>query len=1184
MDKKAIKTFAVWARKHLMKEVSDVIDYLQVDNPTYTPATTSGNISSSSTYFMSEQWKKQREELTKQIKDKWKENLVEEIAYSWFNRFIALRFMEVNKYLSFWPNILSWEDFKWWEPEILNKINTVDVWLNKDLFWEYLDRNDRDWLYKQIIIKVCNELNNKLPFMFERIDDYTELFFPKNLFYQNSFLKRLVNDIPVEDWQQVEIVGWLYQYYISEKKDEVFELFFKRKAKISKESIPAATQIFTSEWLVKYIVENSVWKTWLESFPDSELKNKRKYLVETQSNNESNKISSPEDITVLDPAMWSWHILVYAFEVLYDIYKSFGYQDSKIPKLIIEKNLYWLEIDERAKQLACFALTMKARKYNKNLFDESIQINLLTIEESKECWDIEKEKYPNLSYLCKSFLDAKTYGSLIRISEFDKELCIKEYEQIKKNATLFNNYIIEKLPHFIQQAELLYKVYDCVVSNPPYMWSWKMNKQLAEYLKKNYPDTKSDLFSAFIERCLDFTKVSGYASMITMQSWMFLSSYEKLREHILSNKKIDNILHLWAYAFQEMRDHVFWVLFTIKNHNSWIQNSWIYIRLVDFMSENLKKRIFLDMNKTKQINCYLNEEILKNSDKKYIGKGLKSTPKLYYTQNQSNFKSIPWTPIAYWVSDRVREIFEKSESLWEIAEPKQWLASSDNNRFRRNWSEVNFSHIWFNWYKNESKRFPYNSWGDFRKYYWNQDYIINRKNNWYEIKNCFNNKWKLASRPQNTQYYFSKSISWSKISSSKLSMRYYQSWFIFDVAGCSIFMKKWKEENSLYILWILNSNVILKILSSISPTLNYEVWQVSSLPIIFPNSQETKDQIDKLTQQNIDISKEEWDSRETSWDFQQNELVRLNSDNSIQTAVDNYKSYRKEKFFQQHRNEEELNRLFIEIYWLEDEMSPDIDLEDITLLKEEKEIKDWKLEFQEDVLVKQLISYWIGVILWRYSLDMHWLAFAGWEFDRSKYNKFKPDDDWIIPVLSEEYFSDDIVSRFKEFIRVSFWDDKLQENLEYIADILWKKWNETSLQTIRRYFIKDFYKEHVKTYKKRPIYWMFSSWESFNAIMYLHRYNKTTLSKLRIDYLHKFQSSLEQGKQRVENDITREEDSKKKNQLDKKRLSLIKQLEELRKYDEILKDLSDRQIELDLDDWVKVNYWKLQDLLEDIKL
>ncbi len=1134
-----------------MSEAIGQLKYLRVDSPDELPFLVKNGVQVRDIIFLEWTPKSQRESLIARVKEVGGDQVqvAEEIAYLWFNRFIALRYMEVNNFLSFGTRVVSSSDSSKNEPDIIaNAQHLSGLPLKEEKIYEFLDKSDKSGLYKYVMIAVCNSLHKELPFMFEKIADYSELLFPENLLSSGGFLDLLVHEVDEADWKEVEILGWLYQYYISEKKDLVFAEMKNENKKISKENIPAATQLFTPKWIVKYMVENSVGKTWLESHPNPELQAKWKYYIPSEGAVVATKNLSPEDISVLDPAMGSGHILVYAFEVLHDIYMSAGYLETEIPRLILEKNLFGLEIDDRAWQLACFAVCMKARKYDRRILKEPIVLNLCSVQEIRGFEGVvEPILYPNLSQLCVAFRDGKLLGSLVVLKGIDWSEVDAEFEKFKQENAFER--LVQELPRIIEQARIMEKKFSCVVSNPPYMGAGGMDKDLAEYLKKQYPDTKSNLFSAFMERNFGFSKSDGLISMITMDSWMFLSSFEVMRKSILEEKTILSMAHLWTRAFKEISGEVVQsTAFTLRNefHS---ENEWVYVRLVDIKDADRKATEFVTWN-------------------------------YRFIQKQNNFSSIPGSPIAYWITNNVKKSFEKS-LLKEFGNTKKGVLTWNDAKYLRMWHEVNYAKIGHNlenYIDSIEKNFkwiPATSWWFFRKWYGNLEVIINMENDAHDIRYCNVNNFRL----RDSTYYFRECITWSEVAWKFLSARYVPNGILFWNSGPVCFF----DEMVFYFICLLNSKVSIIFLNFLSPTLTFWPEQVEKIPAIIAN--DLKLNIESISKQNISISKSEWDSREISWDFTTNELLKHKTDSSIESAYAAYFSHWREQFFTQHRNEEELNRLFIEIYGLGEEMTPEVDLEDVTLLKYEKKIIDWELVFQKDEIIKQFISYGVGCIMGRYSLDTPGLSFAGGSFDASKYSTFLPDSDGIIPVLSDEYFEDDIAARFREFVRTAFGESHLDRNLDFIANALVKKANETATERIRRYFVSEFYKDHVDRYKKRPIYWMFSSGKdkAFNALVYLHRYDKGTIGKIRMDYLHPLQWKLE-GKRNTIDARLIWADGKQVIELEKEKRQAITMIDSLKKYDEKLKHIAEQKIELDLDDGVKVNYPRFWDLLESIKL
>ena len=1175
MNKSALKNFATNARRELIKKVEAKALKIGITEERIKKAEIE---SSDAIYINGRQLtaseKKQREKLISRIREIGFKRVVEEVAYTWFNRFTALRFMEVNNYLPTKVRVLSSSNPENPDPDIIKEALTVDLDIDKELVYELKVNNKTEELFKYLIIKQCNSLNKYLPFIFEKIDDYTEILFPDGLLSKDSFLRQMTDTsiIPESDWQQVEIIGWLYQYYISEKKDQVFA-DLKKNIKISKENIPAATQLFTPHWIVRYMVENSLGRIWLESYPDSPLKSKWKYYLEEAEQEEEVKKKleeiryknvSPEDITFLDPCCGSGHILVYAFDVFYDMYLEKGYIEHEIPKLILEKNLFGLDIDDRAVQLASFAVMMKAREKSRRVFGQGIKLNICAIQESNwmtdEIIEVLVDKHASsseksaqretLEYLRDAFKDAKEYGSILDVKPLDLAFLDKKLETFANESEdqgdiperIAKAVILEKLPGIVLQARLLGSKYDVVCTNPPYMGNSGMNSKLTTYLKRNYPDTKTDMSTVFMEKALLLCKPTGMISMINIPVWMFLSSYEKLRENLILNKTIINMLHFGRGVFgSDFGTTAFVISNTnIEKYRATYQKLFRDKGTVDSIEQ--KERWFFEK----------------------VGQ---------YFVEKENFMNIPSTPIAYWVSDKVRDIFKKGLPLGEIASPRQGLATGDNERFLRLWFEVKIENIGFGYMNSKDalhsrrKWFPYNKGGSFRKWYGNNEYIVNWENDGLEIKNFKDDKGKIKSRPQNTQYYFQEGITWSKVTIGKLSLRYVPNGFIFDVAGTSIFGGK---DVIIYLLGLLNTKISEVLISQLSQTLNFEVGHIKNIPVIIESNNSILNSIQNIVTRCIEISKMDWDFFEISWDFKRHPLLGKGTTRTISQAYEQWSQLAESLFNEMKSNEEELNRIFIDIYGLHDELTPYVEDEEITIRKADS-IRD----------IKSFISYAVGCMFGRYSLDEEGLVYAGGQFDPERYKTFKVDKDNILPILPGTYFEDDIVSRFIEFVSVTFGEETLTENLEFIADTLGKKNGETAKETIRRYFLNEFYKDHVQTYKKRPIYWLFTSGKhkAFNCLIYMHRYDKTTLSRIRTDYVHPLQMRMEAERKSlmsiIEGNGTAKEISNAKKQLK----DLDKKIEELKEYEELLHHMADMQIEIDLDDGVVVNYEKFKGLL-----
>ena len=1198
MDKSKIKSFAIWARRRLIESVSDKASKIGIfENEIKDVVAVQGGFKIVGSEEILPLSKEHRDALVSQIKDKGFEQVMEEVAYTWFNRFMGLRYMEVNEYLPSGIRILSSEVEGKSEPDVLSKVSEIidELELNGEEIYALLDsgkNQDREKAYRKILVKQCNELGKIIPQMFEKISDYTELLLPDNLLEEGSVIRRMVSDIEEEDWkEEVEIIGWMYQYYISEKKDEVFA-GLKKNIKITKENIPAATQLFTPKWIVKYMVENSLGRLWLEGHPNEELKRHWKYYLEEaeqepEVQEELKKIReehsklTPEDIKVLDPCMGSGHILVYAFDVLYEIYKTAGYSEREIPRKILQNNLYGLDIDDRAAQLASFALIMKARHYNKRLFREiqreELDLNLCSIQESNgiEKESIEyfsngnKELQEDVEYLVKVFTDAKEYGSILEVEKVNFEAIKERLKEIADDDNLmFGDYrkiLLEKLPVLVKQAEIMSVKYEVCVTNPPYMGNKSMNNKLKVYLEKEYPDVKTEIYAVFICKCKKYTDDFKYTAMITQHSWMFLSFFEKLREEILKTASISTMAHLGARAFEEISGEVVQsTSFVLQNYNN-LNYKGVFSRLISFGS------------------CDMKEKNLK---------------RFLYQSKSRDFQRIPSSIIAYWASEKIFECFSKNENLGSIAKPRQGVKTLDNDRFLKLWFEVIEKKIKYNAESIEeskiskAKWFPYNKGGSYRKWYGNNEYVVNWENDGKEMKTFAIQKYNSVTRTiTNIPFFFKDGITWSAISSGSISMRNFEKGFIFDSKGSSMFFNSDNDKN--YILALMNSNVVNELMKILSPTLDFNVGPISNIPII-RNDDKLKD-ININIKSNINICKYDWDSFETSWDFEKHPLLKglgnIN-DNKISSAFSHWEEECENNFNKLKSNEEELNRIFIDIYGLQDELTPEVEDKDVTIRKADRE-RD----------IKSFISYAVGCILGRYSIDADGLIYAGgefkdkWDLENKKVRKiekdedgniisdswvdatFLPDRDNIIPITEDEYFEDDIVSRFVDFVRTVYGEDTLEENLDFIADSIGRKASETSRATIRRYFLKDFYKDHLKVYQKRPIYWMFESGKNngFKALIYMHRYDEQIVAKVRTDYLHTLQRKYEAEIERVKLTMDSSEATAKEKTASKKKIDkIMKQIEECKEYDEVVAYLANEQINIDLDDGVKINYAKFQ--------
>ena len=1231
MNKTSLKLFAIEARNELMEKMRTRLDILGITKNGIEKAKVVGReVEINGSLYPKESYNS----LVRKYKQIGYEELVEESAYTWFNRLTALAFMEANEYIE--EKMIFNNGLKN-EPGIIDNYYDFEFFKNLDseLQKELHDLRDENTansiekLYSILVEEKCEELSAIMPFMFKKKGTYSDILFPTGLLLENSLLVRLREEIGKE--APIELIGWLYQFYNSEKKDEIFA----KKEKIAKENVPAVTQLFTPDWIVKYMVENSLGKLALESTGINEnLKNNWKYYIESELDESSEKIKI-EDVKILDPAMGSGHILVYAFDLLFEIYENLGWSTKDSVLSILKNNLYGLEIDERAGQLASFALMMKAREKFSRLFsvlkrEEAFKLNTLIIEESNNLSEkirnkVKDNNLNNLSKIIEDFEDAKEYGSILKLETIDKETLEKEFNLLKESldneqgTLVFNEdeldinieEDLELIESLIAQHIALTNKYEAVITNPPYMGGKGFSTKLKAYTEKNYKDSKTDLFAVFIERCNEFTKQNCYTSMITMQSWMFLSSFESLRKNIIEKTEIKSLLQL-GYGVIGIAFGT--TAFNLKKSLP-AENRGNYFRMFDKIAQNIKTEDCATLFRIAKSNDSFRYKFDEYSSENKISETIESNEKgnlIKFQTKQKDFEKIPGSPIAYWVSDKVREIFEKNQKLGEVGKSIQGMSSADNNRFLRLWNEVNYSKIGYNIANSEEaleskkKWFPYNKGGEFRKWYGNQEYLVNWENDGYEIKN-----FKKAVL-RNPNYYFKESISWSLITSTTSSFRYYPNGFIFDAAGSSYFSK----ENIFVTLGYLNSIFGSFVSNILNPTVNLSNGIVEKFPNLYIQNQKN---ICCLVQQNISISKEEWDSRETSWDFEKLSLV---DGKDLKTAYENYCSHWRDNFAQLHKNEEELNRLFIEIYELQDEMDEKVSFDDITILKKEAKIveidnskarefssesekylydRGVSLEFNKDELVKQFLSYAIGCIMGRYSIDKPGLIMANsddvLELSSNEFlvkdtngdirqevkTEFLPDEFGILPITAEKDFSNDIVERVKEFVKFVYGEESLKDNLNFIAEALGNKDNKNPEEIIRTYFIKDFYADHLQRYQKRPIYWLTNSGKknALSCLFYIHRYEALTIARVRADYLIPYQEMLDNKRKFIERQLSDENISandKKKVEKELKDLDIL--LKELREYANEVKHIAEQKIVLDLDDGVNVNYEKLEAILK----
>lgn len=1151
MEKNAIKKFAVWARTELLTRVAQRAARYGIEKDNMINA----NADSINGVLLSQDEKIQRRALIRQINEKGYDQVVEEVAYTWFNRFIALRFMEVNGYLPSHIRVFTNENNEF-KPEIMSEAINLDfAGLDMQKVYQLQDENKTEDLYRYLLIVQCNDLNSALPKMFQRLNDYTELLLPDNLLRDGSVLEKMVSLIPEDDWKdQVQIIGWLYQYYNSELKNKVFANL-KKKIKISKDSIPAATQLFTPDWIVRYMVDNSLGRLWYEGHPSESFKEKLQYYiddakqeadVQAQVDAIKQKYSQlkPEELKCIDPCCGSGHVLVYFFDVLMNIYQEYGYSTREAAISIVENNIWGLDIDERAAQLAYFSIMMKARAFDRRFFSRNVQPHVYEIRESNNLdqallegiYQENKNIAPAIKEILKELYDAKEYGSILQTKTQDWRAI---YEELSSSDSIYGEFIQNELIPILESGQALSQQYDVVVTNPPYMGTSGMDKKLSSYVKKHFPNSKADMFAVFIEVCGRLTNNNGLYGMITQQSWMFLSRFEKLRKKMLQKTTV-NMAHLGARAFEEIGGEVVQTTsFVMLNRN--LKNyKGVYCRLIEPTTQQGKEDLFL------------------SGDSRY-------------ESTQSNFSKIPGSPVAYWVSDRSFWNFDNLKNLGDYGQGRIGLITGDTGRFIRFWFEPSLDRIGFDIHSNEesveSKRrwFPIQNGGDFRRWYGNIDSVVNWENDGYEMK--FDNYMgkRVRSHNYNGDFAFQRAISWTTISSAQFCCRYAENGFIFDTAGPFYIPDDYGDLN--VILAYLESKVANYYLTILNPTINFPPGYIQSLPF----DEKCKDkEIESYAQDCIDISREDWDSFETSWDFQRHPLIRKTA--TIKEAFSQWQQECDERFNQLKSNEEELNRIFIDIYGLQDELTPEEEDEDVTVRK---------ADLGRDI--RSLISYAVGCMFGRYSLDEERLAYAGGHWDSSKYETFIPDKDAIIPITDDEYFVDDIVGRFVEFVRTVYGADMLEENLKFIADALEEK-GSTSREVIRNYFLNGFYKDHLKTYQKRPIYWLFDSGKKngFKCLIYMHRYTPDTLARIRTDYVHPQQARYQTAIEDIERQLVSASGSEKA-RLNKRLKKLKDQAEETRNFEEKLHHLADQMIDIDLDDGVKHNYALFKDVLAKIK-
>lgn len=1109
---------------------------------------------------------KSRDKLIKRIQTSSFEQTIDYIAYSWFNRLCAIRYMECKGLLDHGRRVLSSADGSAGLPQILEECLDIELpGLDASRVAELkLDGNKDEELYRELLLAQCHALNQVMPLLFEQVSDESELLLPDNLTKTDSLIRDLVSSIPEEDWSDVQIIGWLYQFYISEKKDQVIGKVVKS------EDIPAATQLFTPNWIVKYLVQNSVGRLWMMAQPESTLASAWEYYIQpAEQTDEVNaqlkqlidvRISedgdslNPESITVLDPACGSGHILVEAYDCLKAIYLERGYRSRDIPRLILENNLYGIDIDTRAAQLSSFALLMKAREDDRRLFSNPPKLNIIALQDSQpERLDAFSQDLANtgiaqtdLKELLDLFEYASTFGSLIQIPA----ACAKKLPGLEtklntavESGDIFTQQSAQELLPLLQQAKLLAKQYDAVIANPPYMGGKGMNTALKDFAKKKFPDSKSDLFAMFIERGFAWCKDSGFNSMVTMQSWMFLSSYEAMREKLLQDRTLSCMVHMG----NGVMGIAFGTAATIML-NKYISNyagSFSYCENDDLSEYGIPKQFPVQNERLK-------------------------------TAKPDDFKKIPGSPIAYWVSDKVRDVFDISPSLSSIAETRKGMVTGNNENYVRSWYEIKISNFGAAGYTRESakssglKWFPYNKGGGFRKWYGNKIDVVNWQNDGALLQSAKHpTENRVWATNFNLDYIFKPNVNWGAVTSSDFSARYSCGSELFDAGGSAAFTDNYPL---MLLIAYLNSYVASYCLKTINPTLNFQAGNISNLPIKIMNS----DTVTTYTSKLIDLSKTDWDSYEISWDFTENPIIRTGQPN-LEQAFNIWQQQNADAVAEMKRLEEENNKLFIEAYGLQDELTPEVPDEQITLTRADRE-KD----------SQRLVSYALGCMMGRYSLDKPGLIYAhagNQDFDASRYQTFPADADGIIPLTEMHWFEDDATHRIREFLTAVWGKDTLDANMLWLAESLDKKANETAEDTIRRYLASKFYKDHMQTYKKRPIYWLFSSGKqgAFQALVYLHRYNESTLARMRTEYVMPLISKMAAMVNSLQSEIENSDSAAEIKRKEKELQNLHKQQAELSSFEEKLRHYADQRISLDLDDGVKVNYGKFGDLLAEVK-
>lgn len=1173
MDKRVLQTYAVWAKENLEQQIEVSLKTLGINGDNdYRQAKRSGDytiIDGDPNSYPADLYGK-RQEIISQVRLKGYKNIIEEFAYTWFNRFVALRFMELHDFLPHGFRVLSSTSGSI-EPDILKNLSLVkdDLRLDMNNCAELKGQNKTEELFRYILICQCNALSDILPMLFSRDLGYMELLLPKSLLIGETVLTKLI-EIPEENFMNdVEIIGWMYQFYISAKKDAVMAA----KKTITKDTLPAVTQLFTPDWIVRYMAENSVGRIWMESYPQSSLRSAMNYYVDDPEQTEEvqrkldeikYKKVNPEEIRIIEPCSGSGHILVYVMDLLYKMYDEKSYNKRDIPTLILKNNLVGLDVDKRAAQLASFALIMKARTLN-NRFFRPEYYTLPQIYELQDSHELESmgyrkhlrelgiftdEEISAVTKLVGTFENGKTIGSLIKVPALNYSAIEAVIEKLDSKVipTTFNAYFVAdgstQLKILLNQAKVLAKRYDVMITNPPYIGISGMEATVKDYAAKHYSNSKTDMFAMFMET--GFVKPNGFTAMINMHSWMFLSSYEKLRNALLASKEIVTMAHLGARAFETIGGEVVQTTtFVLRNcHYSGFKG--IYVRLIDPTSQRGKEDLFL------------------SGENRHVSE-------------QDDYSYIPGSSVAYWIPKASIEMFNKG-LLSSHASASVGIQTGDNEKFIRFWWEikqpdmvVDVSDVAESY--QEKKWFPYNKGGEFRKWVGNRENLINWKDDGADIKR---NSIETGHHYQqySDEYKFKPLVTWSRITTGIPAFRYREAGSLSDMAGFSLYST---NRELLRILAFCNSKVASYYLSFLAPTLNIMVGQVLGLPY------QSCEESEKYACDCISISTSDWNAYETSWDFQYHPLLlhprdkadaectqfstnRMKKLGSLESRYEHWAGECQERFNNLKTNEEELNRIFIGLYGLQDELTPEVEDKDITVRLADRE-RD----------VKSLISYLVGVVLGRYSLDVPGLAFAGGEWDASKYKTYQPDDDGIVPIYRGFGMEDGLTAQLIELLKRIYGEDSYRQNIDFIAESIGRNNNESSEEALNRYLNDGFFADHVKVFQKRPIYWLFSSGKNsgFKCLIYMHRYTSDTLARINSRYFLPESTRLKNDLEELVGRLAKAE-GRDRTRLERERQKLAAAYNEAIEYGQVLDHMANQYIEIDLDDGVKTNYAKFQ--------